>query len=72
MSEPDLQVLATYVPGIDRTVLVWAVSIGVGLFLMVCMVRILLASRCGGCCWPSTPWCSSGVFVRPVFLVGVL
>ena len=42
MSEPDLQVLATYVPGIDRTVLVWAVSIGVGLFLMVCMVRILL------------------------------
>ena len=42
MSEPDLQVLATYVPGIDRMTLVLTVSVGVGLFLMVCMVRILL------------------------------
>ena len=41
MSEPDLQVLAAYVPGIDRMTLVLTVSVGVGLFLAVCMVRIL-------------------------------
>ena len=42
MSEPDLQVLATYVPGIDRMALVLTVSVGVGLFLAVCMARILV------------------------------
>ncbi len=41
ISEPDLQVLATNVPGIDKTVLILTVSVGVGLFLMVSMVRIL-------------------------------
>ena len=41
MSEPDLQVLAAYVPGIDRITLILTVSVGVGLFLAVCMVRIL-------------------------------
>lgn len=41
MAEPDLQVLAAKVPGIDNTVLVIVVSAGVGLFLMLSMVRIL-------------------------------
>ena len=43
MAEPDLQVLAANVPAIDKNVLVMTVSIGVGLFLMLCMVRILFA-----------------------------
>ena len=42
VAEPDLQVLATNVPAIDRTALIFTVSVGVGLFLMVSMVRILL------------------------------
>ena len=43
MAEPDLQVLATYVPDIDSTVLILTVSIGVGLFLLLCMTRILFS-----------------------------
>ena len=39
--KPDLQVLATNVPAIDKTALVLTVSVGVGLFLMICMARIL-------------------------------
>ncbi len=41
VAEPDLQVLATYVPEIDTMVLIVTVSVGVGLFLMVSMLRIL-------------------------------
>ncbi|MBR3431831.1 MAG: DUF1538 domain-containing protein [Clostridia bacterium] len=41
MAEPDLQVLASNVPGINTTVLIIVVSVGVGLFLMFSMVRIL-------------------------------
>ena len=43
MAEPDLQVLATNVPAIDKTVLIVTVSVGVVLFLMLCMVRILFS-----------------------------
>ena len=43
MAEPDLQVLATNVPAIDKTVLIATVSVGVGLFLMLCMARILFS-----------------------------
>ncbi len=43
MAEPDLQVLATNVPAIDKTVLVVTVSVGVGAVLMLCMVRILFS-----------------------------
>ena len=43
MAEPDLQVLATYVPDIDSTVLILTVSIGVGLFLLLCMILILFS-----------------------------
>lgn len=41
MSEPDLQVLAENVPAIDKTVLILTVSVGVGFFLSLCMLRIL-------------------------------
>ena len=41
VAEPDLQVLADTVPNIDKTVLLLAVGIGVGLFMVVCMLRIL-------------------------------
>ena len=41
VAEPDLQVLAANVPDIDKTVLILTVSVGVGIFLMLCMVRIL-------------------------------
>lgn len=42
VAEPDLQVLAGNVPHIDSNVLVMTVGVGVGLFLMACMLRILL------------------------------
>ncbi len=42
VAEPDLQVLATYVPDIDSGMLIASVSVGVGLLLAVAMVRILL------------------------------
>ncbi len=41
VAEPDLQVLAETVPHIDTTVLVLTVGVGVGLFLSICMLRIL-------------------------------
>ena len=41
IAEPDLQVLAGNVPEIDTKVLILTVSVGVGFFLMLCMVRIL-------------------------------
>ena len=43
VAEPDLQVLAGSVPGIQSSVLIIVVSVGVGLFLMLSMVRILNA-----------------------------
>ncbi len=41
IAEPDLQVLAKNVPDIDTVVLIITVSVGVGLFLMISMLRIL-------------------------------
>ena len=41
VSEPDLQVLAASVPAINTTVLILVVSVGVGMFLMLGMARIL-------------------------------
>lgn len=41
LAEPDLQVLANNAPNIDKTVLLVTVSVGVGLFLMLSMIRIL-------------------------------
>ena len=42
IAEPDLQVLAQNVPGIDKTMLILTVSVGVGIFLTICMLRISL------------------------------
>lgn len=41
ISEPDLQVLAHLVPSIPNTVIILAVAIGVGLFLVVAILRML-------------------------------
>ncbi len=45
VAEPDLQVLAANVPHIDTAVLIITVGVGVGLFLMICMIRILFGIR---------------------------
>ena len=41
VSEPDLQVLAGQVPGIPNAVLIGAIAVGVGVFLVVALLRIL-------------------------------
>lgn len=41
MSEPDLQVLAEQVPGVPNMVMIMAVSIGVGIFLVIALFRIM-------------------------------
>ena len=41
VSEPDLQVLAQQVPGVPNAVLIGAVAVGVGIFLVIAMLRIL-------------------------------
>ncbi len=45
IAEPDLQVLADNVPHIDSMVLIVTVGVGVGFFLALCMLRILLGIR---------------------------
>ncbi len=42
VAEPDLQVLATNAPNIDTGVLIITISVGVGVFLVFSMLRILL------------------------------
>lgn len=42
ISEPDLHVLAQQVPNIPNNIIIGAVSIGVGLFLVIAMLRIFL------------------------------
>lgn len=41
ISEPDLQVLANQVPTIPNAVIIGAVALGVGIFLVIAMLRIL-------------------------------
>ncbi len=45
IAEPDLQVLAKTVPHISSTVLLVTVGVGVGLFMAVCMLRILTGAK---------------------------
>ncbi len=45
ISEPDLQVLAKYCPSIDTTLLIWSVGFGVGIFLVLAMLRILFGVK---------------------------
>lgn len=41
IAEPDLQVLANQVPAIPNQILIWTVAVGVGVFLIVAVLRIL-------------------------------
>ena len=41
ISEPDLVILANQVSGIENRLLIWTVSFGVGLFLMIAVLRIV-------------------------------
>ncbi len=41
ISEPDLQLLAEQVSGLDNMILILTVSIGVGIFLMIAVMRIV-------------------------------
>ena len=43
MADPDVQVLAANVPGVNKTVLIASVSLGGGAFLALCMLRILFS-----------------------------
>ncbi len=45
ISEPDLQVLANQVPTIPNAVIIWSVALGVGIFLVIAMLRILIGIR---------------------------
>lgn len=45
ISEPDLQVLATYVPSVGTWTLILSVAAGVGAFLVVAMLRVLFGIR---------------------------
>ena len=41
VSEPDLQVLAEQVPSVPNLILIIAVAVGVGIFLVVALLRML-------------------------------
>ena len=43
VAEPDLQVLAGQVPSIPDRVIIWSVALGVGVFLVIALLRILFA-----------------------------
>ncbi len=43
ISEPDLQVLAEQVPSVPNMVLILAVAVGVGIFLVIALLRILFS-----------------------------
>jgi len=45
ISEPDLTVLATQVPSIPNAVIILSVAVGVGLFLVVALMRIVIGIR---------------------------
>ena len=64
LSEPDLQVLAEQVPGRANMVLMVAVAIGVGLFLVVALLRIILAVKM----WYLLLGCYVLVFVLALFV----
>ena len=42
VAEPDLQVLANQVPSIENNVIIWSVAVGVGVFLVIALLRIVL------------------------------
>ena len=44
-SEPDLTVLADAVPSIDSQIFIWTVALGVGIFLVLAVLRIVFAIK---------------------------
>ena len=62
--EPDLQVLATYVPNIKPMVLTLSVGLGVGIFLVAAMLRILFKVNLSLLLWI----CYIGVFLLAFFV----
>ena len=42
VAEPDLQVLANQVPAIENNIIIWSVAVGVGVFLVIALLRIVL------------------------------
>ncbi len=42
VAEPDLQVLANQVPSIPNNTIIWSVAVGVGVFLVIALLRIVL------------------------------
>ncbi len=65
VSEPDLQVLANQISSIPNIVLLLSVGIGVGLFLVVAMLRILLRVKLKYILIA----CYAAVFVMAIFFV---
>ena len=73
ISEPDLQVLANQVPSIPNMTLILSVAAGVGLFLVVAFLRMLLGIALpkllvvfygSSLCWP--PLCQRNFFPWPL------
>ncbi len=62
ISEPDLQVLAEQVPSVPNLILIVAVAVGVGVFLVVALLRMLFSIPSRPCWWFSTSWCSGSPF----------
>ena len=52
VAEPDLQVLAGQVPAIENNVIIWSVALGVGVFLVIALLRILLGFMQWCSPWP--------------------
>lgn len=62
MSEPDLKILAEQVPNVPDLTLIITVSVGVGLFLIVALIRILFRIRLS--------WLLTGLYAV-VFLLSI-
>ncbi|MBR5602338.1 MAG: DUF1538 domain-containing protein, partial [Clostridia bacterium] len=62
--EPDLQVLAGYVPTVKPFVLTASVGLGVGIFLVLAMLRILFKIKLSLLLWI----CYVGVFIMALFV----
>ncbi|ROR27319.1 uncharacterized protein DUF1538 [Mobilisporobacter senegalensis] len=45
VAEPDLQVLARQVPSVPDPIIIWSVAIGVGVFLVIALLRIVFQLR---------------------------